>query len=247
MCLKFILLLGLITLMLGVCGCMNTNKSLIDDGVQLTSRQIDILQQEGLSADINKLTQRQKKSIKDIEEMLQYAERKYGIQLVYVDYTAEKELESGVLSAYPYGKSKKHNIFSIRRASDGGFEDTYNNLLVRDKYEEMLHDKIQETDKIIFKSFAQITDTTLKHPPLNIQECSGAVNAKCWVFVEEQTEADCDGIVDLITSWMSTNSITGSVYILSIKSGVLQEITDENFTDYLSGDWVCYHKYKNVL
>lgn len=73
---------------------MNTNKNLLDDGFQLTPRQTEILQQEGLPADINKLTQRQKKSIIDIEEMLQYAERKYGIQLVYVDYTAEKELES---------------------------------------------------------------------------------------------------------------------------------------------------------
>lgn len=245
---KICLFISLITLMLGVCGCMDTNQNSLDsDIIQLTPRQIEILQREGLPTDISKLTQRQKKSIKDIEEMLQYAENKYGIPFIYVDYTAEKELESGVLTAYPSGSLKKRDIFSIRRGSDGGFEDTYNNLIVRDKYEEMLHDKIKEMVNGNFKSYAQITETALQQAPLDIQDCVNTVKAKCWIFVEEKTNDDCDNIVDFIISWMNTNKIKGSIYILSVTDGILQEITEENFTDYLSGNWVCYHKFENVM
>lgn len=112
----------LITLVLILAGCesVNLGKKKAEDRVELSERQISILQRENLPADYEKLTDSQKKSIMAMEELLVYLEDKYDVPFSYVAYYTATVLEPEDLSARPENGDKGDIVTVIRKYSDEG-------------------------------------------------------------------------------------------------------------------------------
>ncbi|MGO4988532.1 hypothetical protein ACTQ46_09795 [Gallicola sp. Sow4_E12] len=112
----------LITLILILTGCTSANlgKKKAEDRVELTERQISILEQENLPVDYEKLSVSQKKSIMEIEELLLYLEDKYDVSFSYVAYYTATVLEPEDLSARPENGDKGDIVTVIRKYSDEG-------------------------------------------------------------------------------------------------------------------------------
>ena len=84
----FGLIVSLLILMMGVCGCTMNNSDLpnnTESEVSLSQRQKDILAEQGLSTEYTELSASQQKAIVAIEEMLVYVEKKYNTSFSY-DY-----------------------------------------------------------------------------------------------------------------------------------------------------------------
>ena len=256
-----IVLAGIIAifLLMGVCGCtMNPNEvtppeqnnnPVEEQNTVLTERQKKILAEQGLSQDYSQLTSRQKMSITDIEQMLQAVESKYGKGFVYVDYNAEKELESGVLTAYPENGNKQLDAFTVMRDSADGFVDTYMSVVSRQPFEAYLTAQAVEaagTDRI--KTYSKVLETSLTPENLAPENFSGNLTADSWIFVDgaAMTEEAFAAFTETVTQWMQQEGLYGSVYFILLKEDHLMLLTKYNYTDYLTGDWVIGRQFCNV-
>ena len=68
---------------------------------ELTQRQRELLEEMGLPADYDKLTDTQKNAVTSIEAMLSYLESKYQEEFCYLSYAEAGTLEKEHLEAYP--------------------------------------------------------------------------------------------------------------------------------------------------
>lgn len=262
---KAVLLLSLaVFLMTGVCACgmdkelspsipsdvtatEQTNKEQANK--ELTERQKAVLAQQGLPQNYEELSSRQKMSIDDIEEMLQAVETKYGIKFSYVDYTAEYELESGVLSACPEGGRPKLDTFTVQRGQDGGFTDTYMCVAARDPFTAYLEEYLAGvTDSGNFRVYGKVLSTSLSAPPVARKDLPGNVRADSWIFVDgaKVTEAEFNSLTENVTQWLQGENLPGSAYFVLLKEGTLILLTEYNFTDYLSGEYMLAREFCNI-
>ncbi len=255
---SIILLILIILLIIGVCGCTmdlnnSTNTSDIAgkeaSNVTLTERQQAILLDQGLPTVYDKLTERQKLSITDIEEMLQAVETKYGTDFVYVNYTAEKELESGILTAYPAAGNQKRDMFTVERSTDGSFVDTYMCIAARDVFEEYLMEYVGEligTENA--RVYSEIIDTSLTELPVKSVSLSGNTCADSWIFVDGSKISGDDFVqfTNKVVEWLEEKNIPGSVYVLLLEEDTLVLLTKYNYTDYLTGNHILSRQFCNI-
>lgn len=252
-------LLALILLM-GVCGCtMNPNEIVPDvnketqapeNKVVLTERQKKILADEGLPQEYSELTTRQQKSITDIEQMLQAVESKYGKTFLYINYTAEKELESGELTAYPENGNAAIDAFTVKREADNSFSDTYMCVLARPAFEEYLSAYAAETagtDRI--RVYSKVLETSLSQDSAMPEDFANKLTADSWIFVDgaSVTEEAFASFTTNVTQWLQEQGLYGSAYFILLKEDHLMLLTKYNYTDYLTGDWVVARQFCNVM
>lgn len=243
---KYIGLLVIFVLLTGMCSCSLTNgtantetRTLPAESVILNERQKRILKENGLSDNYNDLSDAQRKSIVAIEEMLQYAEKKYAAEFAYAGYIPAGPLEKQQLRAYPVSGYMATDTFTITKTPDG-YKDDYIAVASRTLLAEYIADSISELcPQITVKVIAEITDISLETIPKEYAEFDGNAAAIVKVFVDggSCTDQDFAMLQSKLESYMTAHQLTGLVQLLRLKEGTLPYLHEFNYTQYLSDSY----------
>lgn len=235
----FGIVVSLIILMMGVCGCTMNNSDLpsnTESGVSLTQRQKDILTEQGLSTEYAELSVSQQKAIVAIEEMLSYAEKKYNTSFSYAGYSAQSSLEKEHMRAFPTSGDKETDSFTITK-TDAGYEDDFVNVAANAIYVAYVCDGIKAIlPNTEIKVFAEITKTSLVEVPTVDTELQGKVESSLWVFIDSATfsEQDLSKFKADFNEYLTEHQLYGMAQIILLKDGKIAYPTKYNYTDYLS-------------
>ena len=247
----FLLSIALI-LIIGVCGCMNMDDYIVfenEEKVVLTERQKKILQEKGLPLEYSQLTSRQKMTIVDIEEMLQSVEAKYAIPFSYVNYSAEKQLESGVLTAISSESNSSRDMFTVERDSEGNFVDTYMCVAIRDQYEKRIASLVSKYyDMNAYREFATVLETAVTNVEFTDDVSLDKIVADNWLFLNENDIASDDfkKSAESIIGDMKHEGCKGSLYIVLVHQDCFALINGENYTNYLARKYVIARNYVDL-
>lgn len=233
------IIVSLLILMTGVCGCTMNNSDLqsnTESEVSLNQRQKEILTEQGLSTEYTELSVSQQKAIVAIEEMLIYAETKYNTSFSYAGYSAQSSLEKEHMRAFPTSGDKETDSFTITK-TDIGYEDDYINVAANAIYVAYVYDGIKtilpDTE---IKVFAEITKTTLDEVPTVGTALQGKVESSLWIFIDGATFSgqDLTEFKAKFNDYLTENQLYGMAQIILLKDGEIVYPTKYNYTDYLS-------------
>ena len=119
----------------------------VDTIMELNRRQKDILQENGLPTEYEKLTPEQKQAIVAIEEGLKYLEKKYGKTFIYLGYVPSGVLDSEHLTCYEEGYSHDRVItvtYSLDIDRNRVFKDDYLAITASDEYSRIVKEYFEE-------------------------------------------------------------------------------------------------------
>lgn len=237
------ILTGLLILMIGVCGCtMNKSdlQSSTESEVSLTQRQKDILTEMGLSAEYDDLTYSQKEAITAIEEMLTYADEKYGMTFCYAGYVAYSPgVNEEYMYAYPEGGDEERDVFKIT-AADNGYKDNYIETASQDLYAEYVLSGVQQLlPGVTIKVFADITSTTLTAIPETGTEFDGTTGAEVQIYVDGAScsEELFESFISDCEAYLYEHELYSFAYLTLLKEDNIKYITKYNYTDYSSKEF----------
>ena len=235
----FGIIVSLLILMIGVCGCTMNNSDLpsnTESEVSLNQRQKDILTEQGLSTEYTELSASQQKAIVAIEEMLVYVEKKYNTSFSYAGYSAQSSLEKEHMRAFPTSGDKETDSFTITK-TDAGYEDDYINVAANAIYVAYVSDGIKtilpDTE---IKVFAEITKTSLVEVPTVDTDLQGKVESSLWIFIDGAnfSEQDLTEFKANFNDYLTEHQLYGMAQLVLLKDGKIAYPTKYNYTDYLS-------------
>lgn len=235
----FGIIVSLIILMMGVCGCKMNNSDLpsnTEAKVSLSQRQKDILTEYGLSTEYMELSAPQQKAIVAIEEMLTYAEKKYNVSFSYAGYSVQSALEKEHMRAFPTSGDKEIDSFTIIK-TDTGYEDDYINVATNAIFVSYVCDGIKTIlPNTEVKVFAEITKTSLVEVPTVDTELKGKVESSLWIFIDSATFSgqDLGEFKTDFSEYITEHQLYGMAQLILLKDGKIAYLTKYNYTDYLS-------------
>lgn len=230
----------LITLILILTGCTSANlgKKKAEDRVELTERQISILEQENLPVDYEKLSVSQKKSIMAMEELLVYLEDKYDVSFSYVGYYTGTVLEPEHLSARAENGGKSDIVTVTRKYSDEGevsISDDYPSVAARGIHRTFLNDKMDEmvgseNHFIILGSAYNPSGKNAKSVE-ELREIDFSISQN--IFLKESSLATTLKEFSMIfKNWLESRGIGGESRLFLLKEEDFVQINEENFLKF---------------
>ena len=267
---KKIMIIGTVLIIgIGVCGCgMKKNSSDESKNITLKSkpelvlneRQKEILEEVGLPTDAEKLDSSQQEAIIAIDEMLTEIEKKYNTSFSYAGYIAPGPLEHEELIAYPT-EGSSGDTFSVTRIKKNGkyvYEDEYVNDVIEPIFEEYvlkyceaelgvdnvkvysMVTKIKDEDSII-------TNIKKGEIPLKEEDIDFNISGYSCIFVdgEKITEEVYDSFISNYKEWMTEHEIGHSSQFILLKAGNIGNVTEYNYTDYLSTEYYLCRDFQN--
>lgn len=235
----FGIIVSLLILTIGVCGCTMNNSDLpssTESEVSLNQRQKGILTEQGLSTEYMELSASQQKAIVSIEAMLVYVEKKYNTSFSYAGYSAQSSLEKEHMRAFPTSGEKEADSFTITK-TDNGYEDDYINIAVNAMYVAYVCDGIKTIlPDTAIKVFAEITKTSLAEVPTVDTELQGKVESSLWIFIDGATFSgqDLNEFKAIFNDYLIEHQLYGMIQLVLLKDGKIVYPTKYNYTDYLS-------------
>ena len=247
-----LLCLMILIVVVGASGCgMEQNKMELEKrnlyaDMELTQRQKNILEEQGLSTEVDDLTVIQIKSIIAIEEMLSYLENKYDKSFVYVGYKQAGSLEQDSLRACISGGDPQFDSFDVKRTEDG-YEDDYMLVAIRDDYtnyiEELLKSELKNES---LRLFAQIYTTELTELPEDKEDYLETVSSwkAVFLYLPEKEEAQMTQCAQEIEQILRSKKIKYDCDVIFLKENILHELTAYNYMDYLTSQ---YYKKRQTI
>lgn len=238
----FGIIVSLIILMIGVCGCTMNNSDLPNNNESkgsLNQRQKDILTEQGLSTEYTELSASQQKAIVAIENMLCYAEKKYNTSFSYAGYSAQSSLEKEHMRAFPSSGDKETESFTITKTDDG-YEDDYINVAANEIFVSYVSEEIKTIlPNTEIKVFAEITKTSLNEVPTEDTQLKGKIESSLWIFIDGATfgEENLNNFKTNFSEYLTEHQLYGMVQIILLKDGKIAYPTKYNYTDYLSEEY----------
>ncbi len=235
----FGIIVSLIILIIGVCGCTMNNSDLpsnTESEVSLNQRQKDILTEQGLSTEYTELSASQQKAIVEIESMLCYVEEKYNTSFSYAGYSVQSSLEKEHMRAFPTSGDKKTDSFTITK-TDIGYEDDYINVASNAIFVSYVCDGIKSIlPNTEIKVFAEITKTSLVEVPTVDTDLKGKIESCLWVFIDGATvsEQDLSDFKARFSEYLTEQQLYGVAQLILLKDGKIAYPTKYNYTDYLA-------------
>lgn len=238
-------------LMIGVCGCTMKQAELpqnTESGYALNERQKSILEEMELPTEYEELLPSQKRAIVAIEEMLQYAEDKYGISFSYRGYIAPSvfsPLEVERTHAYPTSGDRDRDWFTIKKTDDG-YEDDYIERASCEGYASYVRDGLKEIyPDVEIKVFAEVTNTTLTEVPTDDTNYDGKVVAGLSIFVDDgsQVEENISIFKEKFVAFMNEHELYGMADVIFLYEGNIEDIAYYNYTDYLYEEYYWGREY----
>ena len=176
---------------------------------ELTQRQRELLEEMGLPADYDKLTDTQKNAVTSIEAMLSYLENKYQEKFCYLSYAEAGTLEKEHLEAYPASGTTSDVVTVYRTYEDGEYhyEDDYANIGVRPLYESRVREfAVQSFPESGIKVFSDIRNLGQGTDGQSVTEENvlHTVSAVTYIFISESvcTEAQFRDFTEECAQWM---------------------------------------------
>ena len=157
------------------------SKKVAGEMIQLTERQKDILQENGLPTNPEELDWVQLSAIVAMEELFEYLDQKYEEEFEYAGYIAESPLDREQLMVQVMGGTSL-DIVSVYR-ENGVITDDYANLLVKEPYEVAINEFFEQYEGgIESKTFSKIYGV---EGDINTQNLISIVGASSCIYIPE--------------------------------------------------------------
>ena len=251
---KKLIIIGIVIIMgTGVCGCSmkrndSNGKKLSEMSnkvaeLVLNERQKEILEEVGLSTDVEELTYMQKRAIITIDEMLTAMEEKYDRSFSYAGYVAPGLLEYEHLIAYPSDGARSIDSFEVRKVEgENGteYEDDYMNVVARKIYEEYIAEYCQtQVGENNVKVYSIITGIKDEGKVLKEEQIEFNVSGESNIFLdaEKVTEEAYNELRLNCKKWMEDHGINDSTEFILLKEGELKKVNAYNYTDYFASEY----------
>ena len=242
---------------LGVILFENSNKNEFDNSIEkdtkviLTERQKEILTREGLPSNYDELTYTQKKAIVSIEEMLSAIETKYGMLFEYSSYTGVGYIGSESLTAYPSGYSEYYSFTVTRKLKDGEYvyEDGFKQMLTKSVFNEFILNYCnKELGVGNVKVYSIVTNIKTNQFPISLQNVAHNVDGDNWIFIDGEfvSKEKYNEFLVNYRRWVDENEISSSNRIVLLNGGILEKLTEFNYTDYFSSSYCTSDEFVNT-
>ncbi len=160
--------------------------------IQLTERQISILEEVELPTKVEELTETQLAAIINMEELFQHLDKKYDEEFVYAGYIFESYLDTEELIVQVKDGTSLDMVSVYRR--DGVITDDYANWLVKEPYQELTNSFFQQYEGgLESKTFSAIYDVKGN---INTENLLSIVRASSCIFIPE-SEINLDELNEL--------------------------------------------------
>lgn len=202
----------------------------------LTKRQKEILADNDLPTEYNELSLSQKNAIKAIEEMLVYLENKYEIPFEYKEYIAPFGVEQEQLLAYPASGEYTRKCVTVTTTKQG-YQDDYIAAACTDLFAAYLEQGVKGLcPGIKVKVYPKITRMDLEEIPKDEKDFDGNVGSSVVLFADDAscTQENFNQLKMDFENWMQQHELYGIVRMLLVKQDAMQQVTEYNFTDYLT-------------
>lgn len=206
--------------------------------MELSQRQISILQRENLPADYEKLTDSQKKSIREIEELLLYLEDKYDVPFSYVAYYTATVLEPEDLSARPENGGKSDIVTVTRKYSDEGevsISDNYPSIAAKVIYRPFINERMDEMigSENHFIILGSGYNPSGKIPKVveDLRKMDFSIGQN--IFIKESSlDTTLQEFSMIFKNWLESEGIGGESRLFLLKEEDFVQINEENFLKF---------------
>ena len=228
--------------------------------IVLNERQKEILEEVGLPTEAEKLDSSQQEAIIAIDEMLTEIEKKYNTSFSYAGYIAPGPLEHEELIAYPT-EGSSGDTFSVTRVKKNGkyvYEDEYVYGVVEPVFQEYIlkycEGELGVKNVKVYSMVTKIKDedsiiTNIKKGeiPLKEEDIDFNISGYSCIFVagEKITEEVYDSFISNYKEWMTEHEIGHSSQFILLKAGNIGNVTEYNYTDYLSTEYYLCRDFQN--
>lgn len=208
---------------------------LLEGSVVLTNRQKQILREQGLPTEYDKLPFGKQVEIEAVENMLQYLEKRYNEKFEYKSYTPNGIFNEERLEAISV-KNKDLGIICVTREAKKGkwvYEDDYDESMADEKYKKELFAFL---DKAIPGNEAKCviyTDvSTCDSKEKDVIEGSSSYNT---IGLKGISPEQLEKLVKEYDKWMSTKELkysTATFFVL-LKEKEFNNVSESVISDYI--------------
>ncbi len=186
----------------------------------LTPRQIGILKKVGLPETLEALSDRQARSILEIEIMLRSLEEKYHVEFDYLGYS-DGTREEKWLRACPKAGSPTEDVVLVTEEAPGLYVDDYPWICLRGRYSGCIAEAVREAcgEGAQVKAFTGVGGTTLTDPSAaSLESLSGKCHGSTAVFVCGVEAARLRPAAEALGTWMAEHGFYGFVQLRPVQT-----------------------------
>ncbi len=196
---------------------------------ELNERQISICEDLGLPTSYDKLSERQKRTIIRIEELLSYLDSKYKDTFYYVGYY-EGHLEKERLEAYS-SSFNQYEYVTLTVQEDGTFEDDYPFQFVKRIVRQDIVTYLSAETGYEYKAYIINGSTSLTDcSDIELPMLSGNTWVSFTIFVSgDKSEQEGQLIGNAISEWYQKTGIYGSTNVIAVGAEAFERINYENY------------------
>ncbi len=196
---------------------------------ELNERQMSICEDLGLPTSYDKLSEKQKRTINRIEELLSYLDSKYNDTFYYVGYY-EGHLEKERLEAFSSGFSQYENV-TLTVQEDGTFRDDYPFQFVKRIVRQDIVTYLSAETGYEYKAYVVNGNTSLTDcSNIELTLLSGNTWASFTIFVSgDKSVQEGHVIGEAISKWYQKTGIYGSTNVIAVGAEAFDTINYENY------------------
>ena len=197
----------------------------------LNDRQIEICTERGIPTEIDNMTEKQKKNIFRIEELLVYLEEKYDTEFFFLEYFEKSVDNDEQLLAYTDDTS----IFDYTTLTIVDFDEFKDDYIFQ-SYKNTIRIDLWEYFTNIFKSKIFISSgfSDAEHGnDSNIEELKNNTRVSFVVFVLNSEAPSEEELRDKMSNWYIDRGIYGTTSFFVVDSETFEKVNDDNYSDIL--------------
>ena len=172
--------------------------------------------------------------------MLAYLEEKYGKRFCYLSYAPSGTLDKEHLEAYP-ADGQPYDKVTVYRTYENGeysYEDDYENILIRPRYEETVRDFVEEYFPA--EGIKVYTDIKSIDGSVTEENILGNVSAVTYVFTDDSVcSAEAyERFVDACGQWLKEHcqGVPAGIYLRMTQSEAWAKISEADYEDSIRED-----------
>ena len=214
--------------------------------VTLNDWQKSVLEAQELPTEYDKLDVSQQIAIRRMYEMKKYLDDKYGMEFEYAGYIPAGLMEKEQFFAYPkeLGTDGGRNYVTVTSDDKGSFTDDYVSAGLRDKFEKMYNDFVQDyfnSDKAVvfvshfecdYEDFTEMKDDYYENK----------IYGENQIFISEEI-CDEKKLKDFNTDyyhWQCSKGTLANTRITVVYADKFKRININNYTDFYNDESILY-------
>lgn len=212
----------------------------------LNDWQKNVLEAQGLPTEYEELDVSQQIAIRRMYEMKKYLDDKYGMEFEYAGYIPAGLMEKEQFFAYPkeLGTDGGRNYVTVKTDEKGEFTDNYVSTSLRDKFEKMYNDFVQDyfhSDKaVVFISHFECDYEDISE--MNDDYYEEKIYGANQIFISEEI-CDEEKLKDFNTDyyhWQCSIGTCADTRITVVYADEFERINVNNYTDFYNFESILY-------